>query len=122
MRSSIDELLDQLQAYWLSAIEFGRPTGNADQVIFRISFRPTIGGMQFSLAKLRRGTAEHAMYFVPEAREELKHQIAILIEEFQQPEAVVIPLRERAGARASKALAPVPQLYAVSGEQRHSAR
>lgn len=121
MRSSIDELLDQLQAQWLSAIEFGRPTGQADHVIFRISFGPTIAGMQFSLARLKNGAAEHAMYFNSEAREELKQQIAILIQEVEQPDAVVVPLRERTAARAGKALAPVHQLYAVNDERRHSA-
>lgn len=122
MDASIDELLDQLQAHWLSAVEFGRPGGNADGALFRICYGPTVGGMQFSLAKLQQGAAGHAMYFVPEARDELKQQIAILMDAFEQPDAVDVPPRERAGGRGGKAPGSVHRLYPVSDEWRHSAR
>ena len=122
--ANIDQLLDQLQARWLFAIELGTPSDRGDyHALFRIAFGPTAGGMQFSIATVRNGMVGRAVYFVPRARAQLKQQIAALIEEFEEPDPAVVRLRERLGKRVTNALTPTHYLYPVASQGRgHSAR
>ena len=122
--ANIDALLDQLQAGRLFAVELRSATDRGRyHALFRVAFRATVGGTHFSLATLRHGMVGRAAYFVPEAREELKQEIAALIAKFEEPDPAVVRLRERLSARMNSALTPVHHLYAVaSGGRRHSAR
>jgi hypothetical protein len=122
--ANIDQLLDQLQARWLFAIELGTPTDRGNyHALFRIAFGPTAIGMQFSIATIRHGMVGRAMYFNPSARLQLKQQIAVLIEDFEEPDPAVVRLRERLGNRETNALTPTHHLYPVVSQGRgHSAR
>ena len=121
--ANIDELLDQLQARWLFAIDMGAADSRGVyKPLFRIAFVATISGMQFLIATLQHTHAAHGVYFAPEARNELKAQIALLIETFEAQDSVA-RARERSDPRVGSTESVVHHLYPiVSEERRHSAR